>query len=543
VIQDSRIPFARFMGPTVPPVLEPFVPRCGPGESAAPAHDWLAAQAGVAADQTALWDATSGALQATSWATWNADANRTARLLRDGLGLQRGDRLAVLAMNDRAVLDLWFAAGKLGVIFCPLNWRLALEELAAVLIQLEPRALFFGPELAAAARSLVGQLPTMAPVALRRENAGPGEAFFAQRNELSPAGLGAVEATTADPWALCGTGGSTGTPKAAILSFGAIAANARNTAAAWGLKRSDVALLNAPLFHTGGLNVLTAPLVEVGGASIIARSFEPDQVFDLVEARRMTVMFGVPTMFIALQRHARWAGTDFSSLRFVISGGAPCPPEVFQRFWDKGVDFKTGYGLTEAGPNNFWLPAEHVRRKPGSVGFPLPHVEARIVTEGGQDAEPGEVGELFLRGPHLASGYWRRPEETRAAFAGGWLRTADLARRDEEGFYFIVGRKKEMLISGGENIYPSEVESVLSGHPAVAEVAVIGVRDPKWGEVPRALVVLLAGAAEDPAALRAHCEARLARYKVPRSFLFVASLPRTAAGKVDRRELARTHGG
>jgi fatty-acyl-CoA synthase len=366
----------------------------------------LGRRAELCPERIALWDAARG-LAPITYGEWNARVNQTARFLRDTLGVRRGDRVAVLAMNDPAVLDLWFATGKLGALFAPLNWRLAAEELSAALADVEPAAVIHGPDFAARA----GGVRWVSFEELARRADMPAGRFDAE------------EVTPADPWILCGTGGSTGTPKAAVLSYAAVAANAVNTAATWGLTATDVALLNAPLFHTGGMNVLTAPLVFAGGASVIARSFDPDQVFDLVRDRRITLLFGVPAMFLALQGHRRWAGAEFSSLRFAISGGAPCPPEIFQKFWDKGVDFKTGYGLTEAGPNNFWLPPEQVKRKPGSVGIPLLQIDARIVDEKGEPAEAEEVGELLLRGPHLASGYWRRPEETAAAFRDGWLWT------------------------------------------------------------------------------------------------------------------------
>ena len=214
-----------------------------------------------------------------------------------------------------------------------------------------------------------------------------------------------------------------------------------------------------------------------------------------------------------------------------------------QKFWDRGVDFKSGYGLTEAGPNTFWLPAEDVRRKPGSVGVPLFHVDVRIVNGEGRECGPDEVGELLIRGPHVCAGYWNRPEESARVIRDGWLHTGDLARRDADGYYSIVGRLKDVIISGGENVYPAEVEGVLAGHPAVAEVALIGVPDARWGEVPRAVVVLRTGAEVEPADLVAFAEGRLARYKIPRSFVLVDALPRTAAGKVDKERLKKEHGG
>jgi fatty-acyl-CoA synthase len=311
-----------------------------------------------------------------------------------------------------------------------------------------------------------------------------------------------------------------------------------------GLTPDDVTILNSPLFHTGGLNVFTAPLVHIGGTSIVCRSFDVDQVFDLIRDASVTLYFGVPTMFISMQGHPRWPQADFSRLKLVISGGAPCPLPVFEKFWARGVDFKTGYGLTEAGPNTFWLPREDVRRKPGAVGFPLFHVDVKVVKEDGELCDVDTVGELLVRGPHVCAGYWNRPADTAHAFdADGWLHTGDLARRDAEGYYTIVGRSKDMIISGGENVYPAEVESVLHANPGVAEAALIAVPDERWGQVGRAIVIPQPGTHLTPEELTAFCLERLARFKIPKSFVFVDALPKTAAGKIDKKLLQEVHGG
>ncbi|MBN2472028.1 MAG: AMP-binding protein, partial [Anaerolineae bacterium] len=286
----------------------------------------------------------------------------------------------------------------------------------------------------------------------------------------------------------------------------------------------------------------TLPLIHIGGASIVCKGFDADQVFDLIAGGGVTLYFGVPTMFIMLQQHARWAQADFSRLKLVISGGAPCPLPVFEKFWAKGVDFKTGYGLTEAGPNTFWLPAEDVRRKPGAVGFPLFHVDVRVVRPDGTPCGPDEPGELLIRGPHVTPGYWNNPQATAEAIVDGWLRTGDLASRDSEGYYTIVGRLKDMIISGGENIYPAEVESVMHAHPVVAEAALIGVPDETWGEVGRAVVALAAGHSLTADELVEFLRGRLARYKVPKSVVFVDALPKTGAGKVDKSALVARYG-
>jgi fatty-acyl-CoA synthase len=499
-------------------------------------NDWLERRAQLSPERVALVDAVRGDRRVT-WAEWNAVANRTAQLLRE-LGIVRGERVAVLAMNCTEVLDLLFACGKLGAILQPLNWRLGASELARALRDTEPALLVYGPDFREQAQALRAQVPTLKHlVALEPAE---GVLAFSERDGLPDSPPPRISLGPSDPWVLCPTGGSTGIPKAAVLTHGSITANAQNTLVSWGLSCADIALLNAPLFHTGGLNVFTTPLVYVGGTSVVCRSFQVEEVFDRVERGQVSLLFGVPTMFIEMQRHPRFAQIDFARLKLMISGGAPCPLPVFARFFENAVDFRTGYGLTEAGPNTFFLPTHLVREKPGAVGYPLWHVEVRI--EGAPDEGPAGPGELLVRGPHLFAGYWGKPEESARALEGGWLHTGDLANRDEDGCYWIVGRAKDLIISGGENIYPAEVENVLAAHPAVAEVAVIGVPDPKWGELPRAVVVCRPGLTLDEEEARNFCRERLARYKAPRSVVKVESLPRTAAGKLDRRAVAEVHG-
>ncbi|MCI0570446.1 MAG: long-chain fatty acid--CoA ligase [Myxococcaceae bacterium] len=504
-------------------------------------NDWLERRAQLTPERTALVDATRGE-QRVTYAEWNALANRTARLLREELGVERQDRVAVLAMNCTETLDLLFACGKLGAIVQPLNWRLSEAELARTLAESGAKVLVYGPDFRAQAVALrervhsLRHLVALAPVGDEPRGVLP----FSARDALPATGLPRVELEVDTPWVLCPTGGSTGTPKAAVLTHGSISANAHNTVVSWGLTHDDVALLNAPLFHTGGLNVFTLPLVHVGGASVVCRAFSVEEVFERVASGQVSVLFGVPTMFIELQRHPRFEEVDFSRLKLVISGGAPCPDSVFQRFFEHGVDFRTGYGLTEAGPNTFHLPPFLAREKRGAVGYPLWHVEVRL--DGVPEDGPGGPAELLIRGPHLFAGYWGRPEESARAVEGGWLHTGDLATRDAEGCYRIVGRAKELIISGGENVYPAEVESVLSGHPAVAEVVVIGVPDAKWGEVPRAVVVCRSGMTLSVDELLGYCRERLARFKTPRSVVLVDALPRTATLKLDRRALTEAHG-
>lgn len=455
---------------------------------------------------------------------WNRRANRTAHLLRS-LGIGQGDRVGVISQNCVEMLDLLFACGKLGAIYTPYNWRLTAGELRPMVEDANPKLLCYGPRFEDLAREL--DVPERAAL-------GEFDRLLEAMPETAPP---PVSISLDDPWMILYTGGTTGRAKGAIISHRQVTWNAWNTIAGFGLSPEDRVPILTPFFHTGGLHVFTTPLVQLGGTSILMGHFEPGLMLETIRSERVTILFMVPTMFQMVMNHPDFAAADFSRIKFMISGGAPCPRPVYEAYWAKGVLFKSGYGMTEVGPNCFVMPDHEVKRKAGSVGFPIFHAGMRIMAEDGRPCGPGEVGELQIAGPHVCSGYWRNPDASRQANPDGWFRTGDLAYRDDEGFYYIVDRKKDMFISGGENVYPVEVEEALYQHPAVAEVAVIGVPDPFWGEVGKAVVVLRPGASVTDKELLAFCRERLAHFKVPKRVEFRQALPKSAAGKILKREL------
>ena len=501
--------------------------------------DWLQRRASLSPNKVALVDALHDD-QPITYEGWNRRANRLANFFRDGLGIGKGDRVSIYAMNRVEYLDALFACNKLGAILQVLNWRLTPRELASIIDDAAPRALLYSGEFASQVEALCPQSPSVERFvalddAIRdRDPHWPGERANWPDTQPAP-----VELDWQAPWIICYTGGTTGQPKGAILHYRSITANAVNTIVSWGLSPDDVIPQYMPFFHTGGLNVLTTPLVYLGGTNIVCAGFDIDQLLDQIENLGVTFFFAVPTMFLMMIQHPRWDALDLSGVRLVMAGGGACPAVVCEAFWEKGVEFKSGYGLTEAGPNTFWLPTELVERKVGSVGRPLFHVDVKLVDEKGESVAPGEIGHLLIRGPHVFGGYWNQPKATAETIVDGWLHTGDLARRDKDGDHYIVGRLKEMIKSGGENIYPVEVEDVMHGHPAIAEAALIPAPDPKWGEVGRAVVVLKPGASLDGDELRDWLRERMAHYKVPKCVVFVDALPKTAANKVDKQELAR----
>jgi fatty-acyl-CoA synthase len=489
--------------------------------------EWLDRRAQLTPDRIALVDVATAAR--LSYRTLNNRAHALAALLSQRHGIGAGARVAVLAANCPEYLDALFASTLLGATLVPLNWRLTVPELGAILADCEPALLLHDEKhcaLAVAAADMRGGPPLLAMTSF--PGAGSGLAArvvpFATRDGEEIA-------------LMLYTSGTTGAPKGALLSHRMLTWNAVNTQISWGLRESDVAPIFAPFFHAGGLNVLTTPLYHLGGTVVLLQDTSPAAVLRAIAAERCTLVFAVPTVFQQVLESPEFATADLTSVRFCIAGGSSCPPPIIQGFAARGVEFRQGYGLTEVGVNCFSLAPEDALRRAGSVGRPVFHSRARIVDDDDRDVLDGTVGELVLAGPHVCSGYWRRPEATAEALRGGWWHTGDLVRRDDEGYYYIVGRKKDMFISGGENVYPAEVEGVLAGHAGIAEVAVLGRPDARWGEVGLAGVVPRRPGALTAEEVLAHCDGRLARYKIPKAVVFAQVLPRNAMGKVIKAEL------
>ncbi|MER6088073.1 acyl-CoA synthetase [Streptomyces bluensis] len=461
---------------------------------------------------------------------------RLAHALR-GTGVRRGDRIAYLGPNHPSYLETMFAAGTLGAVFVPLNTRLAGPEIAHQLGDSGAKALVHGPSHAGLVDGLPGELRDTG-VRTTIEVGAEYEAL------LAGAGNEPIDepVTHDDTCVIMYTSGTTGRPKGAMLTHGNLIWNAFNVLIELDLVADERALVAAPLFHTAGLNMLTLPVLLKGGTCVLVEAFDPAGTFDLIEQHRITFMFGVPTMFDQMARNERWARAELSSLRILTCGGAPVPRALIARYQERGLTFLQGYGMTEAAPGVLFLDAEHAVSKAGSAGVPHFFSDVRVVRPDMTPAALGETGEVVVRGPHVMPGYWGLPEETAAAFTDGWFRSGDAARIDEDGYVHIVDRIKDMIISGGENIYPAEIEDRILAHPDVAECAVIGVPDERWGEVPRAVVVPREGATVDPDDVLASLAGRLAPYKIPKSVVLAEALPRTASGKLLKARVRQRYG-
>ncbi len=480
-----------------------------------------------------------------TYAEMDDRANRLANWLRHTAGIQKGDRVGILARDGVEYLDLYFACGKTGAIMTCFNWRLHPRELLQLIQLTTPRALVFSDDFAPTVAEVIPEAPFMAHL-LHIEGDGVGSSicFEDALAQSSQAAVVEESITEEDIICLLFTGGTTGLPKAAQISHRQVAWNAMNTVI-HDIRHGDITVNVFPLFHAGGLFAYTMSMMILGNTVVLTRQFDPVQVLDLIQQYRATFFGGVPTMYQMLTTASNWASADLSSLRFCTSGGAPLPVALVEKFRDeKGIQFKQGFGMTEFGPGLFALAPEDAIRKAGSIGRPNFFVDARVVDDNNQPLGPHQVGELVLKGPSRASGYFNNPEASAAAIdADGWFHTGDMAKYDDEWYFYIVDRKKDMFISGGENVYPAEIEQVLYRHPAVHMCAVIGVPDARWGEVGQACVVLKPGHSATEAELIEHMQAHLARYKVPRSVIFMDALPISAAGKILKRELRQRFSG
>ena len=472
---------------------------------------------------------------------------RCAAVLADA-GVTRGDRVALVLGNRSAYLEIVLAAARLAAIATPLNARLTAPELRGLLANAAPRVLVH--EESDVARIQEACRGLAAPP--RRIGCG-GSASPYEHDLAQAAPREAIEPVSPDdPMILMYTSGTTGAPKGALLPHRKTLYNSLNAEGFFSLTGQDRVLVILPLFHSFGLKILALPALHAGASLFLHAHFDPLRTWQTVGAERITFFGAVPTQLAALREALESPGADrfdLSSLRFVFGAGASVPVDQILAFERHGLVLQQGFGQTETSIL-CCLDARDAVRKAGSVGRPVRHAEVRVVTLASLEAEPsawrdtavGETGEIVVRGPITMLGYWNDPEATAQTLRGDWLRTGDLATRDEEGFLTLVGRARHMYISGGENVYPAEIERVYAEHPAVREIAVVGIPDAKWGEVGCAYVVPAAGARVDAEALRDWGSQRLARFKLPKQFLEVKELPRTETGKVQKHRLARPPG-
>jgi fatty-acyl-CoA synthase len=496
--------------------------------------DLLGERARLTPDKLAVVDVATGTR--LSYSQIDARAAACARAFRQVLGLARGDRVGLLAGNRLEYLDLVYAAGKSGIVLVPMGTRLTAHELEHIVRDSGLRALIYDRGFLDTIRALRELVDVERWIAIDDDRAREGDDRLDSLLRAVPATPWARErCAPEDLYALLYTSGTTGRPKGVMVPHRMVSWNAYNTVACWQLREDDVSPIFTPLYHAGALGAFLLPMVAIGGTVVLHAAFNTTEVWQTITRERCTVVLGVPTIWKMLLEAPEFETADVAHVRWFISGGAPLPEYIAEAFQARGVVFKQGYGLTEVGVNCFSMTVEESVRKRGSIGKPLMMTEARLVNEQGAEVEAGEVGELCLRGSHVSRGYWNDEEATSAALdAEGWFHTGDLARRDQEGFHYIAGRRKDMFISGGVNVYPAEIEAELLQHPDLADAAVVSVPHATWGEVGVAFVVVRPGRSADAAQLTRHLEGRLARYKLPKDFVVIDALPRTAYGKVQK---------
>lgn len=484
--------------------------------------DWLKKRARITPDRVAVVDGETR----ERWTYHNLHdrAERLASYLLE-IGVTKGERVALISPNNIWYFDLMFACTKLGAIFVPINWRLSKNEIYYILEDCQPKLIAyhdkFKPLLSSSYRGSLLNINEQHDILLKKTSL---QHFYVNVDET-------------DPLAIIYTGGTTGKPKGAVLTHQSIFHNAINTITSWNLTGDDTTVTYLPMFHTGGLNALSIPLLHIGGKVVIDDKFEVQRIIKVINEERCTILLLVPTMYHVLTETELFQKTSFPSMHTFLSGGAPCSYRIYDAFAKKGLAFKEGYGLTEAGPNNFYINPNDVMKKRGSVGKPMLYNNVKIIDHNGDEVRCSEVGEIVISGHHLFAYYWNNPTVTAETKKDGWLYTGDLGRFDEDGYFYIVGRKKDMIITGGENVFPLEVEHIIAEHEMVAEVAVVGISDEKWGEVVTAFIVPKAGVSLIKEEIELYCKAYLGSYKVPKIIRFVNHLPKTAVGKIDKKQL------
>ncbi|CNE43192.1 acyl-CoA synthetase [Mycobacterium tuberculosis] len=501
--------------------------------------DWVRTNASRYADAPALENIETG--EKHTWTELDVRVGKLAGALQDRFGVRQGDRVLLIAEGDTRIFELQFACMRLGVILVPLNWRLALPELVALAKDAAPSVVVFDNVWSDTGTKIAELLGVEKTLGWRcASGVIDYDTVLEEAEPVEPRTDLPLDA----PSHILHTSGTTGAPKGAITTPKTLIWQTLNTMETALLAGSGNKQLNPmPLFHAGGLCTIATPLLITGGCVATMRRFEPDRVVELLgdPSQGFTHFTAPPVMWLMLTEHQGFADGDFSGLKYAeVAGGVP-GSELIRTWKNEGVQLQQAYGGTELGPAVASMPRGSAEDRPGSCGRPVPYTHVRLVNTDGADVADGEVGEIWIKGPSVTPGYWRKDPVEHRTFTDGWFRTGDAARRDGDGFLYLVDRYKDMYKSGGENISPAEVERVLITHPAITDAAVIGVPDEKWGEVGRAFVVTAPGTTVTLEELREHCFEQIARYKAPRALVVVESLPRNTTGKIQKNKLRRMH--
>ena len=498
-----------------------------------PYYDWTEHNANIRPNKVAILD--SDNQQTLTYRQLNTRANQLGSWLKVN-DIKKGDRVAILMPNCPEFFEAQFACSKIGAICLPLNWRLTAPELDYILNDSTPSVVIYDEKFSELIVKLktTCAVPTYLEIAENKSDSPYETAISASSETLTP-----TPCTHDDTSMIMYTSGTTGHPKGALITHGMTFYNCVNLGIPAGVSSKAIQLVVLPLFHTGGLNCYANPILHAGGQIVLMRDFDPGRALGLINDAEIgiTHFFAVPAPYQFMMQHPDFDTTDLSRIVGAGVGGAPCAETILTTWLQRGVPLVQGWGMTETSPGGTALEADDALRKIGSAGKALMHTEIKVIDDSGDEITDGGVGELLIRGPNITPGYWNNPEATKKTFTDDWLMTGDAARVDEEGFLYIVDRWKDMYISGGENVYPAEVENILYQLPEVAEAAIIGVPDERWGETGKAVLVLKQGQTLEADTVIQHCIQNLAKFKVPQTVEFIEALPRNATGKVLKRTL------
>ena len=496
-------------------------------------YDWAEYQSKMHSNKIAITD--YSLKKKISYKELNLSACKIANFLQSK-GIGHSDRIAILSKNHSIFFELQFACSKIGAIMVPLNWRLTANELAFILQDCGPSLVIVDDCFKTIANQLADIIPN---IVIQFFNSDEKQNEFQENISNCPSDFKRVPLTLDDLIMIMYTSGTTGHPKGAKINHKMQLFNAVNLSGIANLTSKTKQLVILPLFHTGGINCYANPVLHQGGEIIIMREFDPKFALEAINSDELAIthLFAVPAPLQFMMQHPDFNATDFSRLTNVGVGGAPCAEIIIETWQSKGIDVIQGWGMTETSPAGIFLAAEDSLNKIGSAGKSVLHTEIKIVNKNMVPVEPNQIGELLIKGPNVTPGYWENEKATRESFHQGWLKTGDLAKFDDDGFVFIVDREKDMYISGGENVYPAEVENILYQLNEIAELAVIGVPDKKWGETGKLFVVLKENRELPKEKIIQHCLNNLAKFKIPSEIAYVSELPRNATGKVLKRTL------